>query len=413
MGNSETTWLHEASNIHWPRDLLTEDLQDCRILTFGYDADVVNMFSPDSNAAKSQLSNHAEKLVENLVAFRRKTKTQSRPIIFIAHSLGGLIVQHALHHSKEAIGIEDQLHLAQLERCTYGLIFLGVPNHGSDRAAWGLLGTKLAKCLLQDPNDALLEALRPQSELLWVVHSQFLRVVERRKSDRTRRIRIMCFYEELETVTFGFRGIVVAKRSATIGFQCSAIHASHSDMVKFGGKDDNGYKDVLDPLERWREELLEGTNTNPADRALAPTPAPVTAYSLTWDAFQEEEVLPSDAPFLRLNNNIAFEFRPNAQFRITHNRNVIWATRTHEQWRPGESSKLIFQADGNLVIYIEDEPVWESRTHSLNARTLWFRNEQPYLSISRHDGQRLWDSSDHGTPRLRPAMQYYLMSRRT
>jgi len=41
-GNSFHTWFDRTSQTHWPRDLIKEDLPDARVMTFGYDADVVH-----------------------------------------------------------------------------------------------------------------------------------------------------------------------------------------------------------------------------------------------------------------------------------------------------------------------------------------------------------------------------------
>ena len=56
-GDAYDTWLHKATGVHWPKDLLKQDLPDIRILSYGYDADVVNIWNPASN---SRLSSHAE-----------------------------------------------------------------------------------------------------------------------------------------------------------------------------------------------------------------------------------------------------------------------------------------------------------------------------------------------------------------
>lgn len=42
-GNAYTTWLDKATGVHWPRDLLPKDVPYTRIMTFEYDADVVNL----------------------------------------------------------------------------------------------------------------------------------------------------------------------------------------------------------------------------------------------------------------------------------------------------------------------------------------------------------------------------------
>ena len=75
-GNAYSTWLHKETGIHWPSQLLGQDIPDSRILSFGYDADVVNLLGggPVSN---SRLSNHAESLVDKLVRERERSGTET------------------------------------------------------------------------------------------------------------------------------------------------------------------------------------------------------------------------------------------------------------------------------------------------------------------------------------------------
>ena len=77
-------------------------------------------------ASTSRLSNHAESLVGKLVRERERSDTVTRKIIFVAHSLGGLVTEQALTHSKNSA----EKHLNQIERCTTGIVFLGVPHCG-------------------------------------------------------------------------------------------------------------------------------------------------------------------------------------------------------------------------------------------------------------------------------------------
>ncbi|OCK78307.1 hypothetical protein K432DRAFT_302274, partial [Lepidopterella palustris CBS 459.81] len=87
-GHPETTWT--ASNgAHWIRTFLSADLPNARILTWGYDADMHNK----DRVSSLTLSDHARNLITNLYEKRETTKTSERPIIFIAHSLGGIIVK--------------------------------------------------------------------------------------------------------------------------------------------------------------------------------------------------------------------------------------------------------------------------------------------------------------------------------
>ncbi|KAL9126778.1 MAG: hypothetical protein Q9217_004226 [Psora testacea] len=96
-GNTYNTWLHKGTRVHWPSELLRQDMPDARILSFGYDADIVNFWNPASN---SRLSNHAENMVGGLVRKRERTNTESRKILFVAHGLGGLVTEHAVSYSR-------------------------------------------------------------------------------------------------------------------------------------------------------------------------------------------------------------------------------------------------------------------------------------------------------------------------
>jgi pimeloyl-ACP methyl ester carboxylesterase len=193
-GNAYNTWLHNDTMVHWPSQILRHDIPDVRILSFGYDADIVNLWNP---ASKSRLSNHAENMVGDLVRKRERTNTETRKILFVAHSLGGLITEHALSHSRNAV----EGHLHQIERCTAGMIFLGVPHYGADLASWVSFGTRMASVLRQ-ANEDIVKVLEPGSEMLRVVQKGFHNILRLRK-DEGSEISITCFYEELGVIGVG------------------------------------------------------------------------------------------------------------------------------------------------------------------------------------------------------------------
>jgi hypothetical protein len=74
MGSSYTTWLHEKSGVHWPRDLLKNDIQNARIMTFGYDVDVVNFWK---HAAQDGISGYANDLLGSLAGCREDISVRS------------------------------------------------------------------------------------------------------------------------------------------------------------------------------------------------------------------------------------------------------------------------------------------------------------------------------------------------
>ena len=198
-GNTYTTWLHKDSHVHWPSDLLKQDIPDARILGFGYDADVVKLW----NASNGCLSNHAENMVGALVRKRERTDTERRRILFVAHSIGGLIVKQALIHSRG--GVEKALR--QVEQYTAGVVFLGVPHCGADLAAWASTGTRMVY-LIRHSNKAIVEVLRPGSEMLREVEKAFQNILTLRK-DASSEIFVTCFFEELPVLGVGEVSILI------------------------------------------------------------------------------------------------------------------------------------------------------------------------------------------------------------
>ncbi|KAF8518532.1 hypothetical protein BU17DRAFT_48526 [Hysterangium stoloniferum] len=96
-GHYELSWTHEKSNILWLRDLLPKAIPRARILTYGYDG---------NTHGRPQLSYQtiydlSETFIAKLVMFRKATRTLKRPIIFIAHSLGGIILKSVCMHPVE------------------------------------------------------------------------------------------------------------------------------------------------------------------------------------------------------------------------------------------------------------------------------------------------------------------------
>ena len=59
-------------------------------MTYGYDADIVNLLRP---AGQNTVKEHGQNLIEDLSNFRYETKTTDLPIIFVAHSLGGIVCE--------------------------------------------------------------------------------------------------------------------------------------------------------------------------------------------------------------------------------------------------------------------------------------------------------------------------------
>ena len=60
------------SGIYWPATLLSCDIPNSRILSFGYDADVLNFWTPTS---QNRIGNHASTMLGGLTHLREESDT--------------------------------------------------------------------------------------------------------------------------------------------------------------------------------------------------------------------------------------------------------------------------------------------------------------------------------------------------
>lgn len=149
------------------------------MLVYGYDADVTSLCS--GGVTKDKIHNHAERLIADLFANRRIRRATERPIIFVAHSLGGLIVKRALIASSDISGPKTE-HLRSIYISTYGILFMGTPHKGADVAQWGsylqwMASAVFAKKLL-DSESQLVDALKSNSETLLNIDRQFAQLID-------------------------------------------------------------------------------------------------------------------------------------------------------------------------------------------------------------------------------------------
>ena len=129
-----------------------------------------------------------------------------RKIIFVVHSLGGLVIEEALYLSWNS---PDE-HLRPVARSTVAIAFLGTPHHGADKAAWGRSGLRLAS-LASRPNEDMMALLEPGSEMLASIQSRFHGNLRIRRTENNE-VAITCFYEE-----YGYPAIGEVRLSAYLG----------------------------------------------------------------------------------------------------------------------------------------------------------------------------------------------------
>jgi triacylglycerol esterase/lipase EstA (alpha/beta hydrolase family) len=152
-GHWQKTWTAENGKM-WLRDFLPMQLDmKAAVWSYGYNADVA------LSAAVTNLD-EAEMLFDRIKGERASPEEMARPIIFVAHSLGGILVKKAMIRVQERLELYGEL-LSKIR----GIIFLGTPHRGSDVAWWASFPAKFLKAIQlgTGTNTAYLEALKKNS----------------------------------------------------------------------------------------------------------------------------------------------------------------------------------------------------------------------------------------------------------
>lgn len=157
----------DSKEIFWPKDLLASDFPTARIMTFGHNTNVTQGYEATN---QGNLFAHARNLLYALESKRRHAST--RKLIFIAHSLGGIMVKEVLRRSEA----DKDAKMKTIFESTIGVFFLGTPHRGSkDWASFGEGVANVASLLLGvDRNLQIVRALLPTSPELELARESFI-----------------------------------------------------------------------------------------------------------------------------------------------------------------------------------------------------------------------------------------------
>ncbi|PVF97516.1 hypothetical protein CPB86DRAFT_734801 [Serendipita vermifera] len=303
-GHRERSWT-AANGKMWLQDFLPDDIPNARILTYGHGADTHSR----TYLPTQRLLHFAEGFVEDLLRERRSDPESKRPIIFLAHSLGGIILKKAL----TLCNIPDyNSERRQIKVSTYGILFFGTPHSGANGIGLARSVGKLLS-LYMVTDDSMLKDLNHNSAQLENVQTFYL--------DASKRIKSVFFYETDPTPMFtGIAELIVPRQSASIEGDHNAkvvpLHGNHRQLVKFERKDEVNYQKVVDYLSKlvneapveversWVEEKhhrkIHNGEFQPPSHSILPKPRlPVSRNYVrrpNIESFLTEKLIPSSSP---------------------------------------------------------------------------------------------------------------------
>jgi Putative serine esterase (DUF676) len=127
---------------------------------------------------------HAQSFLSNLALERKSEEVSDHPIIFVAHSLGGILIKRALELSNDLTSknADDN---RSIYVSTYGIIFLGTPHNGAEPAKWGLILESMVNALVPkkvvETDAQLVKTLLTNNETLQNINLHFLDIYQRFK----------------------------------------------------------------------------------------------------------------------------------------------------------------------------------------------------------------------------------------
>ncbi|KAI1377925.1 hypothetical protein F4677DRAFT_443844 [Hypoxylon crocopeplum] len=248
-GDPQKTWTAK-NGAFWPTDLLPTSLREARanVLVYGYNADVYSK-KHGSNPSDNFIYMHAQTLVTSLTHYRKDELSSHNPIIWVCHSLGGILVKRALLYSNDLRASQHEDYRS-IYVSTYGIVFLGTPHTGSDMATWGTTLQAMSDAVVPrtffQSESVLLRTLKRDNETLQNINSHFLDIYQRFK--------ILMAHENHKTDLKGTKMLIVGANSASPqlpGVTYYAIEATHSGMCKFESRNAPGYRTVATAIRDW------------------------------------------------------------------------------------------------------------------------------------------------------------------
>ncbi|KAI1735199.1 hypothetical protein F4680DRAFT_453107 [Xylaria scruposa] len=244
-GQASSTWT--AGDKLWLQDFLPEKAPRIRVLLFGY----------NSNVAFSTATAGVREVAENLLNLLASQRDDPyRPLIFVCHSLGGLVVKRAIVHARSDETYET------IRTSIRGLAFFSTPHRGGNNVGYGDTAARVARFVLGNPENTFMEALKGDSLFADSMADDF--------RQRLLDFKIISFYE---TRPYGNFGLVVNKHSATLGLPGShekqiALNANHRHMCKFESAEDPIYQQVEINLLEMIQDAASYRQWPPTGRAM-------------------------------------------------------------------------------------------------------------------------------------------------
>ncbi|KAK4150999.1 hypothetical protein C8A00DRAFT_45720 [Chaetomidium leptoderma] len=269
---------------YWPLEFLPASCPNARVFTWGYHTLVA-----DKKPLRLQgdIFAHAGELLVELAGTRAALGGGARPIIFVAHSTGGVLVKELLRLSEA----ERDGPLKGILMSTSAVVFLGGPHRDTEHCNLGDAISSMASVTLSvDPNEPVLQELcganSAGAELGRQTFVRFWNDYNFKVKTFQESVIPSYQYPELRAET------TIRRLASFIGDpreKAETICALHDDICKFSSAEDSGYHALA--------KTLAGFITGEEDKGLMVKPSPSSHITECLSALiQPQLALPETHP---------------------------------------------------------------------------------------------------------------------
>ncbi|KAI1131405.1 hypothetical protein F5Y10DRAFT_233599 [Nemania abortiva] len=250
--NPSSAWRHHGNetDVHWLEDILPKQagLEQIRVTTLNHQT------RWDSHVPDIGFSAHAQKMLNEI----KRINQRKRPIVFIAHSFGGLLLKQAL--------VLDNKQSKQVIEKTRGILFLAVPHYGT-RATF-LASLLSCTAYWRGSSTALLEYMSEGSPALKTLDDDFYDVCVRPGQTRGMHVPYIGNFLEMrpERVRMWSLGPTVNPESGKLQYATNEyLDADHRGINKFPSSADPNFRTFL---THFNCAISHGTNRMKTEKYL-------------------------------------------------------------------------------------------------------------------------------------------------
>lgn len=240
-GDPIKTWINNEG-CFWPEWLLT-DLPDADLWTVDYEASPTKWKRETLSFLKRSQSILDSLTIEGI---------GSRPVCFVCHSLGGLIVKQILRQSNEKYSLSQN---CELYNYTKSVTFFATPHTGSG------LADALTRLRLFSRTTKLVDYLRCDDDYIKGLISFFrqtpIQMLSFHESERTPLLKIPLFCKKIPFLKHWLYPVIVPEESADCGSgeRPSPIEEDHYNICKFSNKENQHYKKLRNFIQNSMSDV--------------------------------------------------------------------------------------------------------------------------------------------------------------